>query len=234
MLICATPAPIPRCRSRFRSRASCARLRRAAPAALRVRLAREAAGCGGAGSGGGRWWRRRRRRPSRGRTHKERVEAFIYAFFLARRMARRRRSFARQPSIRRTLEGPALVIEPHQTVVVEPGWSLEVYAAQRSRPRRAPAAPARAVSAPRPIRCCSRCSTTSSWRSPSRWAKPAQHRAVGQHQGAARLLLRRVRRHRRARRQRAASAGAPRLHGPLGRDDHPRARRRCARATSTC
>ena len=24
------------------------------------------------------------------------------------------------------LAGPALVIEPHQTVVVEPGWSLEV------------------------------------------------------------------------------------------------------------
>ena len=31
-----------------------------------------------------------------------------------------------------------------------------------------------------------------------------------------------------ARRQRAAHAGAPRLHGPLGRDRHPRARRRAA------
>ena len=36
----------------------------------------------------------------------------------------------------------------------------------------------------------------------------AQHGAVGQHQGAARLLLRGVRRHRRARRQRPAHAGA--------------------------
>jgi hypothetical protein len=49
----------------------------------------------------------------------------------------------------------------------------------------------------------------------------AEHRLFGQHQGAARLLLRGLRRRRRARRQRAAHAGASRLDGPLGRDGHP-------------
>ncbi len=50
----------------------------------------------------------------------------------------------------------------------------------------------------------------------------AEHRLFGQHQGAARLLLRGVRRRRHAGRQRAAHAGASRLHGPRGRDHHPR------------
>ena len=50
----------------------------------------------------------------------------------------------------------------------------------------------------------------------------AEHRLLGQHQGAARFLLRGVRRRRHAGRQRAAHAGASRLHGPRGRDHHPR------------
>ena len=63
----------------------------------------------------------------------------------------------------------------------------------------------------------------------------AQHRAVGQHQGAARFLLRRVRRDRRARRQRAAHAGAPRLAWTArSRRSSASAGRACARATSTC
>ena len=41
----------------------------------------------------------------------------------------------------------------------------------------------------------------------------AEHRLLGQHQGAARLLLRAVRRRRQPDRQRAAHAGAPRLDG---------------------
>ena len=48
-----------------------------------------------------------------------------------------------------------------------------------------------------------------------------QHRAVRQHQGAARLLLRRLRRQGRAGRQRAAHADPPGQHGPLGRDGDP-------------
>ena len=63
----------------------------------------------------------------------------------------------------------------------------------------------------------------------------AEHRAVGQHQGAARFLLRRVRPRRRPGRQRAAHAGAPGLDGREHRDGHPRATpARCGRATSTC
>ena len=50
----------------------------------------------------------------------------------------------------------------------------------------------------------------------------AEHRLLRQHQGAARLLLRGVRARRHAGGQRAAYAGASRLHGPLGRDHHPR------------
>ena len=53
----------------------------------------------------------------------------------------------------------------------------------------------------------------------------AEHRLFGQHQGAARFLLRGLRPRRRAGRQRAAHAGASRLDGPLGRDDHPAERR---------
>ena len=62
----------------------------------------------------------------------------------------------------------------------------------------------------------------------------AEHRLLGQHQGAARFLLRGVRRRRHAGRQRAAHAGASRLDGPRGRDHHPRERRAGSRrATST-
>ena len=50
----------------------------------------------------------------------------------------------------------------------------------------------------------------------------AEHRLFGEHQGAARLLLRGVFGRRHAGRQRAAHAGASRLHGPRGGDHHPR------------
>ena len=65
----------------------------------------------------------------------------------------------------------------------------------------------------------------------------AEHRLFGEHQGAARFLLRGVRRRRHAGRQRAAHAGAPRLDGPRGRDHHPREQGqdppgRCLRAST--
>ena len=50
----------------------------------------------------------------------------------------------------------------------------------------------------------------------------AEHRLLGEHQGAARLLLRDLRGRRDAGRQRAAHAGASRLDGPRGRNHHPR------------
>ena len=61
--------------------------------------------------------------------------------------------------------------------------------------------------------------------------RAAKHRRVGQHQGAARLLVRGLRWRRLARRQRPAHAGASRLDGSRGRDHHPRARSK-AGATS--
>ncbi len=69
------------------------------------------------------------------------------------------------------IAGPALIIEPHQTIVVEPGWRAEITARDHLVLTRAVPLPKRAApSAPRPIRSCWRSSTTSSCRSPSRWA----------------------------------------------------------------
>ncbi len=123
------------------------------------------------------------------------------------------------------LDGPALVIEPHQTIVVEPGWKLALTAgndivmtravpraARASRRRRRPGA---AGGVQQPVHGHRRADGRSA----------PQHGAVGEHQGAAGFLLRRVRRHRRPCRQRAAPARASGLHGSLGRNDHPRARR---------
>ena len=69
------------------------------------------------------------------------------------------------------IPGPALIVDPSATTVVEPGWQAEVdplgnliltrAAPRDSRPRRW---------APRSIRSCSRCWAICSWRSPRRWA----------------------------------------------------------------
>ena len=72
------------------------------------------------------------------------------------------------PGVR--LAGPALVIEPHQTVVVEPGWSLEVSARDDLVLRRTTRASERS-SARRQIPSCWRYSTISTCRLPNRWAK---------------------------------------------------------------
>ena len=69
------------------------------------------------------------------------------------------------------VNGPAIIIEPHQTIVVEHGWQAAITAKNHLVLTRVVALPAHARrSAPRPIRSCSRCSTTCSCRSPSRWA----------------------------------------------------------------
>jgi 5-oxoprolinase (ATP-hydrolysing) len=61
------------------------------------------------------------------------------------------------------LRGPALIIEPNQTVVVEPGWTAELTARDDIVMRRTNAWPARRpLARRRPIRSCSKCSTTSS------------------------------------------------------------------------
>ena len=69
------------------------------------------------------------------------------------------------------VNGPAIIIEPHQTIVRRRRLARRDHREEPSgaRARRArSSAPRR--SAPRPIRSCSRCSTTCSCRSPSRWA----------------------------------------------------------------
>ena len=69
------------------------------------------------------------------------------------------------------IAGPAIIAEPNATTVVEPGWEAQLTRARSPGPRaRRRRCSARTPSAPPPTRCCSKCSTTCSWRSPSRWA----------------------------------------------------------------
>ncbi len=125
------------------------------------------------------------------------------------------------------VKGPALIIEPHQTIMVEPGWQATVTArdaivlgarraAAQARRHRHRGRPGDARGLQQPLHVDRR----------TDGRRAAEHRLFGQHQGAARLLLRGLRRRRTAGRQRAAHAGPSRLHGPLGGDDHPPQRRR--------
>ena len=133
------------------------------------------------------------------------------------------------------VDGPALIAEDFATTVVEPGWRAHVTPAGDLLMNRVAPRPGAARRAPRWTRCCWRSSTTCSCRWPSRWAPAAGHRALGQHQGAARLLLRGVRLPRRADRQRPAHAGAPGVDGGVDRDGRrPQHRHHAVRATCTC
>ena len=62
-----------------------------------------------------------------------------HALLLRRRMARGRGLHPRPAQARRTsVKGPAIIIEPHQTIVVEPGWQAELTRQEPPRARRAP------------------------------------------------------------------------------------------------
>ena len=50
------------------------------------------------------------------------------------------------------IAGPAIIVEPHQTVVVEAGWQAELTAKDHLVLRRIGSLPAPAPSAPAPIR----------------------------------------------------------------------------------
>ena len=182
-----------------------------------------AGGRGGVGRGG----RRRRDVQGEGRARPS-----------ARSCPRRRGARASSPaangtarwSIRATrlspghkVKGPAIIIEPHQTVVVEHGWQAELTAKNHLVLRRVQKL-ARDARHRHPCRSGDARSVQQSVhvdrRADGRGA--AEHRLFGEHQGAARFLLRGVRRQRLAGRQRAAHAGASRLDGPRGRDHHPR------------
>ena len=121
------------------------------------------------------------------------------------------------------VKGPAIIIEPHQTVVVEPGWQAELTAknhlvlARVVKLKRTHAIGTKAD--PVMLEVFNNLFMSIA---EQMGVVAAEHRLLGQHQGAARLLLRGVRARRHAGRQRAAHAGASRLDGPLGRDHHPR------------
>ena len=158
-----------------------------------------------------------------------------HALLFRRQMAPRLRLHPREARARHKVAGPAVIIEPHQTVVVEDGWQAELTAKNhlvlrrikklvRARADRHPRRSGDAGSVQQPVHVDRRADGRSA----------AEHRLFGQHQGAARFLLRGVRRRRLAGRQRAAYAGASRLDGSRGRDHHPREQgqhppRRCLR-----
>ena len=77
-----------------------------------------------------------------------------HALFLRRQMAHARASIrATQLSPGHKVKGPAIIIEPHQTVVVEHGWQAELTGKESSgAAARAEARAQRAPSAPTPIR----------------------------------------------------------------------------------
>ncbi len=134
------------------------------------------------------------------------------------------------------IDGPAIIAEANATTVVEPGWRAEVtrldhlvlerVAAPRARRRaRHDRRPGHAGDLQQSLHVDRRADGL----------RAREHGVLGQHQGAARLLLRAVRRGRQPDRQRAAHAGAPRLDGRVDQDRDPAERRtRWAPATSTC
>ena len=69
------------------------------------------------------------------------------------------------------LPGPAIIAESTGTTVVEPGWRAETLPVVNSCSRACTRCREPPTSAPPVPRCCSRSSTTSSCRSPSRWAR---------------------------------------------------------------
>ena len=123
--------------------------------------------------------------------------------------------------------GPALIIEPHQTVVVEPHWQAEVTAKNHLLLTRATKRETRDRTRHQ-RRSRSARSVQQALHGDRRadGLRAAEHGALGQHQGAARLLLRHLRSRRTPRRQRAAHPGASRLDGPERGDNSARGRRR--------
>ena len=187
------------------------RRRRRAGRAARSALVAPAAGAGR---------RRRVRMFSGGRWH----DAALVE--RERRCARATRSTARRSSPR-----------SNATTVVEPGWRARVTGA------RPPGARARRRRARRgaPIGTTRRSGAARGVQQPVHEHRradgpaAAEHRVLGQHQGAARLLVRAVRRRRQPDRQRAAHAGAPGLDERVDQDgDRAQRRPDAAAATSSC
>ena len=120
------------------------------------------------------------------------------------------------------VDGPAIIAEELATTVVEPGWQAvvtgrgdlllsRVTCPARPRRRLHHSRPGAAGDLQQPVHVGRRADGRA----------PAGHRALGQHQGAARLLLRGLRRRGRPDRQCPAHAGPPRLDGRVDQDGDP-------------
>jgi 5-oxoprolinase (ATP-hydrolysing) len=118
-----------------------------------------------------------------------------------------------------TVEGPSIVIEPNQTIVVDDGWQAAVNSKnhlvlrrvkvlERTRAIGTEADPGDARDLQQSLHVDRRADGRDA----------PEHGLLGEHQGAARFLLRGVRRGRQPRRQCPAHAGASRLDGQIGRD----------------
>ncbi len=124
------------------------------------------------------------------------------------------------------IDGPAIIAEANATTVVEPGWQAQspswtTWCCGASSPRRGPARdrhhgrPGDARGLQQPLHVDRRADGSAA----------AEHRLLGQHQGAARLLLRAVRCRGQPDRQCAAHAGAPGLDERVDQDRDARKRR---------
>ena len=209
-------------RAARRADAMRAALRGGAPPALRLRRCRAA-----------RWSSRRSRsrrsarrsrstsrscRSSRARRRSSRsADPLCTIRALHRRPGRRRRrlSTATTCGPATGVAGPAMIARgDRHDRVVEPGWRARGRRAATTCPRAR-----RAAAAARRARHRRRSGAARDVQQPLHGDRradgrgAAEHRLFGQHQGAARFLLRPVRRRRRPDRQRAAHAGAPGLDG---------------------
>ena len=124
-----------------------------------------------------------------------------------------------------TIAGPALIIDPSATTVVEPGWQAEVDPlGNLILTRTAPRDVRRAAGHRGRSGACSSCSQPVHGDRRGDGGRAAEHRLLGQHQGTARFLLRPVRPRGRADRQCAAHPGPSRLDGRFHPHDHRSAR----------
>ena len=182
---CATRAPTPRCRSRCRRRSSrCApRSRRRTAQRFGFVMPGKAAGRrGGRGRGDRRGDGRARDAappfaPSAAaaRSRSTRVAMFTGGAWHDAPVYRPRRARGRATAI----DGPAIIVEANATTVVEPGWQARGRRRATTSARRAstPRRRAHAIGTDGRSGACWRCSTTSSCRSPSRWASRSQNTA---------------------------------------------------------
>ena len=129
--------------------------------------------------------------------------------------ARREAVVAERGRMRRgtRIAGPAIIVEPHGTNVVEPGWSAELTeVGDLVLERVGERAAGRAVSASVDPIMLEIFNNLFMSIAEQMGHRAGEHGPFRQHQGAPRFLVRLVQRRRRAGGQRAAYAGPPRIH----------------------